>query len=78
MGRPIITTDAPGCRDTVQEGVNGYLVPVRDVPALANAMLHFVLNPNLIDSMGLESRRFAEIHFDVQRINARILSILNV
>ena len=78
MGRPVITTDAPGCRETVEEGVNGFLVPVRDVPALAAAMLRFVQNPSLIESMGRESRRLAEMHFDVRKINARLLGILGV
>lgn len=78
MGRPVITTDAPGCRETVEEGVNGLLVPVRDVPALAEAMLRFVQNPSLIESMGRESRRLAEMHFDVRKINERLLGILGV
>ena len=59
MGRAVITTDSPGCRETVQEGVNGFLVPVRDVSALANAMLQFVETPGLIETMGLASRRMA-------------------
>lgn len=76
MGRPVITTDAPGCRDTVQEGVNGYLIPVRDVAALTSAMLRFVKNPNLIEPMGRASRRMAEANFDVRKINARLIEIL--
>lgn len=78
MGRPVITTDAPGCRETVEEGVNGFLVPVRDVQALASAMLQFVQDPGLIESMGSESRRLAETHFDVRKINARLLKILEI
>jgi glycosyltransferase involved in cell wall biosynthesis len=78
MGRAVITTDAPGCRDTVDEGVNGILVPVRDVPALANAMLRFVENPELVETLGRESRRLAEERFDVCKINARLLKILEV
>ena len=78
MGRPVITTDAPGCRDTVNQGVNGFLVPVRDVQALVDAMLRFVQNPSLIESMGRESRRLAEMHFDVRKTNARLLKILEI
>lgn len=78
MGRAVITSNAPGCRETVDEGVNGFLVPVRDVPALANAMLRFVETPALIETMGLESRRLAEDRFDVRKINARLLKILEV
>lgn len=78
MGRAVITTNAPGCRETVDEGVNGFLVPVRDVPALVNAMLRFVETPALIETMGLESRRLAEDRFDVNKINERLLDILGV
>lgn len=78
MGRAVITTDAPGCRETVDEGVNGILVPVRDVPALANAMMRFVENPVLVDTLGRESRRLAEERFDVCKINERLLKILVV
>ena len=60
MGRPIITTDAPGCRETVIPGVNGFLVPVRDVDALVSAMERFINEPELIERMGKESRRIAE------------------
>ncbi|MDW8468614.1 MAG: glycosyltransferase family 4 protein [Burkholderiales bacterium] len=48
MGRPIITTDAPGCRETVEDGVNGYRVPVRDSTALAQAMMRYAEAPELI------------------------------
>ncbi len=78
MARAVITTDAPGCRETVDEGVNGFLVPVRDVPALTEAMLRFVEDPTLIVTMGKESRRLAEKRFDVHAINARLLKILGV
>lgn len=78
MGRAVITTDAPGCRETVDEGANGFLVPVRDVPALTEALLRFVEAPTLIATMGKESRRLAEKRFDVHAINARLLKILGV
>ncbi|MGV8934796.1 MAG: glycosyltransferase family 4 protein [Gallionellaceae bacterium] len=76
MGRAVITTDVPGCRETVIDGVNGYLVPVRDAAALAEAMMRFIKTPNHIESMGRESRRMAEERFDVHKINARMLEIL--
>ncbi|OSZ44472.1 glycosyltransferase family 1 protein [Alcaligenes faecalis] len=72
MGRPIITTDAPGCRETVIEGVNGYRVPVRDIQALKHAMLLFIENPGMIEPMGEASRRLAEERFDVNMVNARL------
>lgn len=78
MARPIITTDNVGCRETVDEGVNGFLVPVRDSEALATAMTRFIDRPELIAAMGRESRRLAEERFDVHRINAVILETLGI
>ena len=73
MGRAIITTDAPGCRETVVNGDNGFLVPVRDVEALAEAMLKFVENPELVALMGQRSRKIAEEKYDVHKVNAVML-----
>jgi len=53
--------------------VNGFLVPPRDVEALASAMERFVLEPELIERMGRESRRIAEERFDVHKINQVLL-----
>ena len=78
MGRPVITTDAVGCRDTVVHGVNGFLVPVRNPGALATAMETFIRYPNLIELMGKQSRRFAEEHFDVYKINAIIIEAMEL
>lgn len=78
MGRPVITTDAPGCRETVIDGVNGFLVPVRDVEALAERMRWFVAHPEAIAPMGAESRRLAEERFDVREINWRLMALLGV
>lgn len=68
-GRAIITTDAPGCRQTVQPGVNGLLVPPRCPEALSNAMEEFIKNPHLAEVMGAASRRMAEDVFDVRGVN---------
>lgn len=76
MARPVITTDAPGCRETVQPGINGLLVPVRDVPALASAMEHILASPLLIESMALASRRLAEEKYDVRRVNAAMIAAM--
>ncbi len=74
MARPVITTDAPGCRETVVHGVNGFLVPPRDVEALVEAMEQFIKEPQLIGQMGQESRRLAEERFDVRKINAILIA----
>ena len=78
MARPIITTDVPGCRDTVEEGVNGFLVPVRDSSALAQAMIRFIEEPALIPAMGAQSRRIAERKFDVAAINRTIAAAMDL
>ena len=72
------STDNVGCRETVVDGVNGFLVPVRDVDALVAAMEHFIAEPALIESMGRESRRLAEERFDIHRINAVMLEAMGI
>jgi glycosyltransferase involved in cell wall biosynthesis len=78
MARPIITTDAPGCRETVVDGTNGFLVPVRNADALAKAMERFILQPDLIEKMGQASRSMAEERFDVRKINQVILRVMDI
>ena len=78
LGLPVITTDVPGCRETVVEGVNGFLVPPRDPMALADAMRRFIVEPRLVASMGAESRRIAEEHFDVHKQNAKLLEMIDL
>jgi glycosyltransferase involved in cell wall biosynthesis len=78
MGRAVITTDVVGCRETVVHGANGFLVPVRDPAALATAMETFIHNPDLIESMGKNSRRLAEERFDVHKINANIIQAMGL
>lgn len=66
VGRPVITTDAPGCRETVVDGENGYLVPVKDTEKLAEAMLELCKDREKAEQMGKASRRMAGEKFDVQ------------
>jgi glycosyltransferase involved in cell wall biosynthesis len=73
MQRAVVTTDAVGCRETVREGRNGYMVPVGDAKALAEAMMRFIRQPERIAAMGLESRRYAEERFDVHKVNEAVL-----
>ncbi|MCH5219366.1 MAG: glycosyltransferase family 4 protein [Muribaculaceae bacterium] len=78
MGRPIITSDAPGCRETVIEGQNGFLIPVEDAKALAAKMEYLLLNPDVADKMGCESRRIAESKYDVVKINNDYANIMQL
>ena len=78
MGRPIITTDAPGCRETVIDGYNGYLVPVKAVEELAAAMERFIVNPELIIEMGKASRQLVEEKFDVNAVNQSMLEAMGL
>lgn len=78
MGRPIITTDAPGCRETVVPDVNGMLVPAKDSEALASAMIQFLEQPNLIARMGTESRKLAEQKYDVHNVNAAMIEAMEL
>jgi glycosyltransferase involved in cell wall biosynthesis len=78
MGRPIITTDAPGCRETVVHGRNGFLVPVKDVSALMSAMERFILDSELASTMGAESLAIATEKYDVHKVNEVILDAMKL
>lgn len=73
MGRPIVTTDVPGCRETVGNGQNGLLIEARSVESLAAAMRRFLLDPGLAGSMGARSRSIAVEKYDVHKVNAAML-----
>lgn len=75
-GRAVITTDVPGCRETVVDGVNGFLVPPWNARALADKMLYLIVHPNEIARMGYESHRIASEQFDANIINLVLEKIL--
>lgn len=64
MGKPIVTTDLPGCKEVVQDGVNGFLIPPKNVNALAEAIEKLLLNKDLRKEMGILSRKKAIEEFD--------------
>lgn len=78
IGRPIITTDVPGCRETVQDGLNGFIVEKWNPTALARKMLFFIENPNQLQKMGLESFKIAHERFDADKVNKRLIKILGI
>lgn len=78
VGRPIITTDVPGCRETIVDGENGFKVPPHDPQALAEAMRRFINQPDLISSMGRRSRELAVEKFDADRANQRLFCFMKL
>lgn len=76
IGRPIITTDVPGCRETVTDGVNGFLVPPFDAKTLAEKMIYFIRYPEEISRMGFESHSIALNCFDQKNINPLLEQII--
>lgn len=78
IGRPVITTDVPGCRETVVNGVNGFLVPKWNSEALAEKMCYFIENPQQINVMGLESYKIAQENFDVSKVNKKLFEIMGL
>ena len=78
MGRAVITTDSPGCRETVVDGENGFLVPIKSVQALSQAMQKFVDTPALIPKMGNRSREIAEEKYDVHKVNEVMLQAMGI
>lgn len=73
MNRPVITTQTPGCRETVRHGYNGFLVPTRAVRPLAAAMERFIHEPALVEPMGQASLQLARQKFDVRNVNRILL-----
>ena len=78
MGRPIITTNASGCKETVEEGKNGFMVPVGSSTELAKKMIWFIKNEEKIKNMGKRSRIIVENRFDVRSVNQEMMKILGV
>jgi glycosyltransferase involved in cell wall biosynthesis len=77
-GRPIITTDAPGCRETVIDGTNGFLVPVKNAVSLAEKMIWMIEHKEESAKMGQESLRICKDKFDVNKVNKVILETMNL
>lgn len=78
MGRPVITTNAPGCKETVVDGVNGILIEPKSVDSLVVAMEALLNDPVAVERMGAESRKIAEEKYDVNKVNASMLKDIGV
>lgn len=76
IGRPVITTNAPGCRETVKNGINGFIISKFSSLELIDKMIYFIENPSQVSVMGKESYRIAQKEFDAEVINKRLINIL--
>ena len=77
IGRPVVTTDSVGCRDTVVDGKNGFMIPIKDSDALAMALKKLIDNPDLRQTMGKNAREFAVSRFDVKDVINVHLDVYN-
>lgn len=78
IGRPVITTDVPGCRETVIDGINGFLVEKWNPQALADKIIYFIEHPEQIKKMGYESYKIAQEKFDADKVNQRLINMLGL
>lgn len=74
-GRPIVATDVPGCREVVQHGINGLLVPAGDMEALCRALKQLIESASLRQEMGRHGRAIAERHFSVEKVVRQTLDV---
>ncbi len=78
MGRAVITTHAPGCRETVIDGETGFLVPTHSGQAVAEKMIEFIEHPELISQMGAKSHEYCKNKFDVNKVNEDMCMYLKI
>ena len=78
MGRAIITTNTPGCKETVIDGENGYLIDPKSVSKLVDAIMKFVNQPETVRKMGVKSREMAEEKYDVYKVNDFMLRKMKI
>lgn len=78
IGRPIITTDSSGCRETVSDGKNGFLVTPKAPDLLADKMIWMIENEHEVKRMGEESRKICEEKFDVHKVNKKMLNSIKL
>ncbi|WP_216938133.1 MULTISPECIES: glycosyltransferase family 4 protein [unclassified Acinetobacter] len=78
IGRPVITTDVPGCNETVVDRVTGFLIPKWDVTELTEKMIYFIEHPGQVNKMGYQGFLYAKKNFNADHINHRLLQILEM
>lgn len=78
MGRAIITSDAPGCRETTINGVNGYLVEVKNIGEIVKKMIYLIEHPEINKAMGLASHKIAVEKYEVNKVNQSIIDVMGL
>jgi glycosyltransferase involved in cell wall biosynthesis len=81
MGRPVITSDSVGCRETINpepENANGFLIPIKNASALASKMTYFIEHSEDIVNYGNRGRIFAKEKFDVNLVNSELFKIMKL
>jgi N,N'-diacetylbacillosaminyl-diphospho-undecaprenol alpha-1,3-N-acetylgalactosaminyltransferase len=76
MGKPIVTTDAPGCTNVIENGRNGFMVPVRDAQKLAHAILELINDPGMREAFGRRSYEKARDEFEETNVSRAIIDQL--
>lgn len=74
-GKPIVTTDTPGCREIVRDGVNGILVPTKDSSAVAAALKKLIESSDLRKNMGVKGQELVKQEFSLKRVNSETLAL---
>ena len=76
VGRGVITTNVVGCKDTVINGYNGFIVPCYDIEKMVEKVVWYIENPQKVEEMGRNARKYAEENFDQKKINERIIRLI--
>jgi glycosyltransferase involved in cell wall biosynthesis len=74
-GRPVVTTDWPGCRDAVRNGISGYLIRERDAVSLSEALQKLIVSPGLCSEMGAAGRQLVEEKYSSDKVLAQISAV---
>ena len=78
VGRPVITTDWTGCRDAIEDNINGFLVPIKDYKLLAEKMIWMIENHNEVEEMSKVNNEKCKKIYDVNVVNKRMLEIMRI
>lgn len=78
VGRPIITTNIRGCKETVKEGINGFLIPIKNSKILADKLTYMIEHQEILPQMAEESYKYAKERFELSKINKKMIEIMDL